>query len=118
MAGGGANLELLDVDGDLGGRVRFDGLAEVVDLVGSERDAGHAEGGRVAEEDLGEGLGDDGLETILVQRLWGVLAGGAAAKVYAGKEDVGTVEALFVEWVVGPLPGGGVEADIVESKLT
>ncbi len=44
MAGGGANLELLDVDGDLGGGVRFDGLAEVVDLVGSERNAGHAEG--------------------------------------------------------------------------
>jgi len=46
-----------------------------------------------------------------------VLAGGAAAKVHAGKKDIGTVEALFVEWVVGPLPGGGVEADIVESKL-
>jgi len=44
MAGGGTNLKLIDVDGDLGGGVRFDGLAEVVDLVGSERNAGHAEG--------------------------------------------------------------------------
>ncbi len=45
MADGGTNLELLDIDGDLSGRVGFDGLAELADLVGSERNAGHAEGG-------------------------------------------------------------------------
>ncbi len=46
-----------------------------------------------------------------------MLAGGAAAKVDAGEEDAGTVEALLVKRVVSPLPGGGVKADIVESKL-
>ena len=55
----------------------------------SPRDAhtqGIAEGGRVAEEDLGEGFGDDGLEA-QAWRPRGVFARRAAAEIDAGQQD-------------------------------
>src|SRR5690606_25932604 len=44
---------------------------------------------RVAEEDLGERAGDDGLEAGTLDRLRGVLAARAAAEVVAADDDAG-----------------------------
>ncbi len=63
-------------------------------------DAGEAEGRAVAEEDFGEALADDGGDAPPLQGLRGVFAGGAAAEVAAGDEDLRPLEPRVVERMV------------------
>ena len=76
---------------------------------------------RVGEEDVGKGGGDDGAEAELVEGPGGVLAGGAAAEVAFGDEDLGAVVVGLVEDEVGMgLTGVGAFLDaapVVEEEV-
>ena len=111
-----ADAEVLDVDGDFGGRIGFDGGTDRDDVGRAGHHAGHREGGGVAVENFRERLGDDAVETVFAQRLWGVFAGRAAAEVDASDEDRGLGEARVVERVLG-FHAVFVEADVIECEF-
>ncbi len=110
-----------EVDGDLvlgiGGAALDEGFYFGVGEWG-EDDAVFA---GVGEEDVGEGGGDDGAEAVLVDGPGGVLAGGAAAEVALGEEDLGALVLGLVEDEVGVgLAGVGTFLDaapVVEEEV-
>ena len=92
-----------EVDGDLVRGVGGGALDEGFDFGFGEADEDDAVLAGVGEEDVGEGGGDDGAEAVLVDGPGGVLAGGAAAEVALGEEDLGALVLGLVEDEVGAL---------------
>src|SRR5262249_46004109 len=90
---------LLEVDGHLCVRLRFDARRQLVQVGPRKRDARNAQRGRIAEKDLGETFRDDGFEAVFRDGLWRVLARRAAPEVSAGDEDRCPLEARIVQRV-------------------
>ena len=111
---GVVNLEGVDIDGDarLGGFA--DEFRESGDVGMAGADAGHSEGGGVAEENFRKRFGDDSAVAGAVDGLGGVLARGAAAEIGVGEKDGGSFELAVVERVIGDFAGLGIIFDVVE----
>ena len=96
--------EALDIDANLSGWVGFDSGRQRGDVLSGGCEARDPEGGRVAEEDLGETLGNDRAESEAVERLRRVLARRPASEVRSGKQNTGSLEAFVIERVLFRLP--------------
>lgn len=113
---GDGEFFLGEVEGQECGGVGLDEFGDGADVLTAHHDAGHAEGDGISKENLGEAFGDDGADAEAVERLRGVFAGAAAAKVRAGEQNAGAGEAGVVERVGLPL-GLGKGAGVVEGEF-
>src|SRR5690606_7993131 len=107
-----ADLALLQVDGDLQGRVLLDPRLEVLDLLAGEDDRQQPHLRGVVAEDVPEARRDDDPEPVLLQRPDGVLAGRAGAEVGTGDQDARALVLRLVQDEVGVVAPGGVQAAV------